>query len=149
MNRDVIQPLREKLVEQLTFIDENRRTFMDTYFPTDRYRYEERERYGKLFDRYVSTVEDVIGKLDDTSNLSLPYVLIGSEVSLFYIRDNEEDLLTVDFPEKADPDKGIVSFLSPIGSQLLLCPLQGTVELDTPNGKESVTIRNIKWANWS
>lgn len=147
MNHD--HRLRERLVKQLSFIDDNRMPMLDTYFPHDRYGYHERERYNKFFDHYVSTVEKMIAQLDGTNNATtISQVLIGSEVSVFYTQYNDEDTITICFPEKANPDLGHVSFLSPLAWQILLCRVDDSVHLNTPQGETSVTIREIKFIDW-
>lgn len=140
--------LRKRLIEQLTFFDENKMQLLDTYFPHDRFGYQERERYLHFLDRYVKTVETIVQQLNETSGSAIPKVLIGSEVSLFYEEYDEEDTLTICFPEKADPDSGKVSFLSPIASQILLRSVDDNVQLNTPQGDTSVTIRDIRFADW-
>lgn len=148
MNAGKRNLLRERLIEQMTFIDENRIRFLDTYFPHDRYSYQEREKYVNFFDRYVMTVEQMVQQIGETTDSTLSKVLIGSEVSLYYAQDDEEDSITICFPEKADPDAGNVSFLSPIASQILLCSTNETIQLNTPQGATDVTIREIRFVDW-
>lgn len=148
MNPDPNALLRKRLTEQLSYLDEHRTPFLDTYFPHDKYAYQERERHKKFLDRYVSTVETIIEQLEEATNFTLPKVLIGSEVSLFYSQFEEEETITICLPEKADPDLGYVSFLSPIASQILLRSINDVVQLETPQGETEVVIRKITFADW-
>lgn len=148
MNLDSNASLRKRLMEQISYLDEQRAPFLDMYFPHEKYAYQERERHKKFLDRYVSTVETIIEQLEEATDFTLPKVLIGSEVSLFYSQYEEEETITICLPEKADPDLGYVSFLSPIAAQILLRSQNEAVQLETPQGETEVVIQKITFIDW-
>lgn len=143
MNHNVCQPLRESLVKQLVYLEENYASFVDCYFASDM------DRYSDFFNRYTSHVQNFLLNLDDQSELlpSIPQVFIGSQVSLIYEEEQETEQLTICFPDQVNPDEGYISFLSPVGSQLLLRFLREKIVLVTPGGTNRVSIEEIIFTN--
>lgn len=147
MSPDVYERLVKRLQDQLSLVEGKRMTFMDKYFPQDKHGYAVRKKYNRFFDNYAAALKALIEQIDKTS-AALPRVIIGSEVALYYEDDKEEDAITICFPEKADPDNGFVSFLSPIASQLLLRRVNETVELKMPSGLKRVNVRKITFVDF-
>lgn len=79
---------------------------------------------------------------------SLAQILIGTRVTLYYMDDGTEEGLTICFPEKTDPDQGRVSFLSPIGRQLLMNRRDEPIRLEMPIGPLDVIVRDIRFVDW-
>lgn len=50
---------------------------------------------------------------------------------------------TLVFPEDADPGKGRISVLAPIGTGMLGCRVGDTFEWDTPSGKRVIHVKRI------
>ncbi|AMA73984.1 MULTISPECIES: GreA/GreB family elongation factor [Aneurinibacillus] len=138
-------PLQKRLVEQLAFIDEHRYTFLDTYFPSNLL---ERSKVDKFFDQYVQEVESFLSTFNAGPTSIMSRVFIGSKVLLFYEQGQETDSFTLCFPEKANPDSGYISFLSPVGWQLILRSTNEAFTLNTPNGKTDVVIQKIEFNDW-
>ncbi|WP_240689321.1 GreA/GreB family elongation factor [Ammoniphilus sp. YIM 78166] len=141
MNHSYNHPLRSGLVKQLVFIDENRTELLNQYLssaPT-------RDRNLKFFEQYVSEIEHLISSLGNQASACLNKVYIGTEVSVLYEDDQFTDQFTICFPEQSNPEQGCISFLSPVGNQLLLRELGERVVLCTPTGETSVVIQNIQY----
>ncbi|UYP10979.1 GreA/GreB family elongation factor [Priestia megaterium] len=72
-----------------------------------------------------------------------------SQVSLMYLDNKETEQFTICFPGQSDPDKGNISFLSPVGRQLLLRSAGEKLVLTTPGGNTEVIIKEIKFkSHW-
>lgn len=79
------------------------------------------ERINHFFNKYVLEAEDLIKNNQRNSMIScFPKVYIGTKVTLLYDEENETEGYVICFPEYSDPDSGYISFLSPVGRQLLL-----------------------------
>ncbi|WP_430131118.1 GreA/GreB family elongation factor [Priestia aryabhattai] len=72
-----------------------------------------------------------------------------SQVSLMYLDNKETEQFTICFPDQSDPDKGNISFSSPVGSQLLLRSAGEKLVLTTSGGNIEVIIKEIKFkSHW-
>ncbi len=146
MSHSPSNSIHSRLMEQLVFFDEQRFDFIDTYFrhipPANR------QKEVQFIDQYLSTVEALLPELKEANTSTLPKVLIGCEVSLFYEDDQMEESFTICFPETANPDSGRISFLSPIGQQVLMRSANETIQLQAPMGKVDVTVQRIKFVDW-
>lgn len=141
MNHSYNHPLRTGLLKQLVFIDENRTTLLNQYLSSA----PAEEKNPKFFEQYVSEIENVISHLGNRMAASLDKVYIGSQVAVLYEEDQFIDHFTICFPEQSNPDRGCISFLSPVGNQLLLRGLEERVVLNTPAGETSVVIKDIQF----
>lgn len=66
-----------------------------------------------------------------------------SSATLLDIETGEELDYTLVFPEDADPSKGKISILAPIGTGILGCRVGDTFEWDTPSGKRMLDVKRI------
>ncbi|PAD67884.1 hypothetical protein CHH83_16460 [Bacillus sp. 7586-K] len=141
MSHNPIDVLKETLISQLVFLEENSSELMDTYFAS------EREKYRSFCSSYTSEVESYLSLLNNQleKQSSLTKVFIGSKVSVKFEDDEEIEEFVICFPEETDPDNGFISFLSPVGHQLLLRSLGETMSLSTPGGEVRVTINDISF----
>ncbi|WP_134682595.1 GreA/GreB family elongation factor [Brevibacillus migulae] len=139
MNHSTHHPLRKRLVEQLVFLDENRFELQDMYAAT----VPPLDRDQQFFTKYAATVERFLSTFDPLEHASPTHVLIGSQVSIFYEEDFMTDDFTICLPEQSDPDKGYISFMSPVGRQLLLREKDEKVVLLTPNGAIHAVVKSI------
>lgn len=126
-------------MKQLVHIDENRLELLDQYLSAT----PAREKNYQFLDRYVSEVENFLLTFDSQLEPTLPKVFIGSQVTVAYDDDQDVEQFTICFPEEIDPDRGCISFLSPIGRQLLLRGREEQVALLTPNGETTVKIKQV------
>jgi transcription elongation factor GreA len=141
MNHSAYQG-REYFVRQLVYIDENIKELTELYFSSTPIQ----ERLKHFFNLYVLEVEDLL-KVNQKNNpiLFFPKVLIGTKVTVWYEEDNETEDYVICYPEQSDPDRGYISFLSPVGRQLLLKNNGEKLSLKIPTGELLVTIKEISY----
>lgn len=140
-HRSNLQPCREILVKQLITLGEEKRTFLDAYFDV---REPERIQMEKLLTAYTEYVQKLLLGPDE---LLHSVVLIGSEIRFDYIDFHTSDEFKIVMPEEADPDAGRISFLSPVGRQLLLSSKGETRSVTIPAGSMRVRITEITWSS--
>jgi transcription elongation factor GreA len=145
VNRSTLTPLHRRLVEQLVYFDEQRIPFLDLHFAGKQ---AERQKASQWLDQYVSTVESLLHETAGNTTSDLPRVVIGSQVTLHYVEEGYEEQLTICFPEQTDPDAGRISFLSPLGRQLLMHAVDDTLRLEMPMGTAEVIVRAIRFVDW-
>lgn len=139
----ILQGSNTQLVNQLVFFDEEKQSFLKRYIPND---LKERIRMDQVLSMYTTSLESIIPKGSQASLNSM--VLIGSQVTLCYEEDGYEDQYTVVFPHMTDPSKNWISFLSPIGLQLLMTKMDNSYEFIVPSGTMKVRIKDIKFMNY-
>lgn len=144
MNPSILDGSRKHLVNQLIFFDEQFSVFFHQYFPGQGM---QRVSMEKTVQRYLGTLESLL-KQDDTDLAQAlnSVTLLGSNVKVVYKADGYEESFTVVFPTEIDPDKNRISFLSPIGKQLLFAATGDQMILETPVGNHDVQIGEIKFA---
>ncbi|MEF3303404.1 GreA/GreB family elongation factor [Paenibacillus sp. GYB003] len=140
MNRSYLQTCRDQLVNQLVFFDEEKTNFLNQYFPVIT---PERNKIDRTITAYAAAVEKLFEDYTDETLHSV--VLIGSQVDLLYTDDGSTESYTIVFPHQADANQNRVSFLSPVGSQLLLTPVNETRRLGTPSGAIEVKLERIRY----
>jgi transcription elongation factor GreA len=137
-----LQGARSQLIAQLVYFDDEKYNFLDQYFPDFG---PKRTAAEKWISDYIGILESILRNL--TPDSLNRYVLIGSELTLKYADDGSTETYSVVFPHLTDPDRNRVSFLSPLGYQLLMKKSGDTCLLAVPSGELSVTIEQIKFAN--
>ncbi|MFD0961593.1 GreA/GreB family elongation factor [Paenibacillus chungangensis] len=100
----------------------------------------ERKATEQLLDKYTDTIKQL---LDNDAPIADGMVMIGSKVELEYLEYQTTDTFIIAFPHETDPEEGVISFLSPIGSQLLLAAIDSVVSIHTPAGAMQVRIISI------
>lgn len=141
MNHSLMQP-NDFFVQQLVYLDENIKEFTNLYLSSTPVP----ERLKNFFSLYSLEVEDLIQEnLHKGSIPFFPKVLIGTKVTVLYNEDNETEDYIICFPEQSDPDSGYISFLSPVGRQLLLKKIGETLSLKIPTGELVITIKEISY----
>ncbi|MFC4099451.1 GreA/GreB family elongation factor [Paenibacillus xanthanilyticus] len=134
--------VREYILRQLVHLEESKKTMLDAYFPLPD-RHAERKSTEILFGRYVHRIEKLLFCLTHEPDFQLTFVVIDSTVT---IRDKRSQVLErykICYPDKADIDAGCISFLSPLGRQLLLSPIYSTVQVALPGGECEYTVERI------
>ncbi|WP_309123395.1 GreA/GreB family elongation factor [Paenibacillus sp.] len=136
---------REHFIHQLVYFDEQYPAFFDNYLSG--LQDTERALIEKSIRRYTDTLVELLEKEDDALFERLKaVVLIGSRANVYYEEDGFEESFTVVYPSESDPDKNRISFLSPIGRQLLFATPDRSLTLDVPSGKLQVVVREIRYA---
>jgi len=138
----LLQDSKLQLVSQLVYLDEEKTRFLDHYFP-DHGR--ERNKVEQVLFVYASVLEKIMDDLNETTLHSS--VLIGSRVSLRYLDDGYEESYTIVFPQQTDAALNRISFLSPIGMQLLMTKKGETYGLSIPSGEIKVKIEEVVYDN--
>jgi transcription elongation factor GreA len=132
-----------QLVNQLVFFDDEKNFFLMQYLPDDS---NEQKKVEQVLSVYTTSLEKIIKDGNEESLNSM--VLIGSQVTLRYEDDGFEEQFTIVFPQKADPSKNWISFLSPIGLQLLMTRVNESYGFVVPSGILGVKIQEIKYMNY-
>ncbi|WP_102347851.1 GreA/GreB family elongation factor [Bacillus sp. Marseille-P3661] len=139
MNRS-IHEIKDDFLQQLNFIDENIKELTELYIATTPIQ----QRIKHYFNLYILEVEELLDK--NIMNISsIPKVFIGTKVTVWYEDEDETEDYVICFPEQSDPDSGLISFLSPVGKQLLLKSIGEKLLLKVPTGDVSVTIKDITY----
>ncbi|OAB46692.1 GreA/GreB family elongation factor [Paenibacillus glacialis] len=138
----LLQGSNTQLVNQLVFFDEEKQSFLKKYIPDDA---KERNKVDQVLNMYTASLENIIAESSRESLNSK--VLIGSQVTLRYLDDGYEEQYSIVFPHMTDPSKNWISFLSPIGLQLLMTTMGEVCEFIVPSGSIEVTITEIKYMN--
>jgi transcription elongation factor GreA len=141
MNHSVPQN-KEDFVQQLVYIDENIKELTNLYISSTPVQ----ERVKHFFNIYTLEVEELLKENSKRKVISaFPKVYIGTKVTVWYEEDHEAEEYTICLPEQSDPDSGFISFLTPVGKQLLLKNIGETLLLKVPTGEVPVTIKEISY----
>ncbi|MVO98072.1 GreA/GreB family elongation factor [Paenibacillus lutrae] len=133
---------RTQLIQQLVYFDEELTTFLEAYTPNQsKIRSTTRQH---LMD-YCLELTRLMQEFKE--EILHSRVLIGSRVLVRYMDDQETDSYTIVFPSKADPNINYISFLSPIGSCLLLGDVGKVCSIETPSGISVMKIEKIEFRN--
>ncbi|MEH7493208.1 GreA/GreB family elongation factor [Neobacillus niacini] len=133
---------KDYYVQQLSYIDENIKELTNLYLSSTPIQ----ERLKHFFNLYVLEVEDLLKTNKRNEIISFfPKVLIGTKVTVLYDEENETEDYVICYPEQSDPDLGYISFLSPVGRQLLFKNLGDKVSIKIPTGELLVSIKDISF----
>ena len=135
------QETRLQLIQQLVYFDEEKLHFLDRYYPEQD---QKRRMVEKAIEEYAAFLNGILEKSGGETLHSV--ALIGSQVELRYLDDGSTESYTIVFPEEADPAKGRVSFLSPVGFQLLMARRSDVLQLALPFGETSVQVEKVEFA---
>ena len=125
---------------QLMMIDENIKELTNLYISSTPIQ----ERKKHFFSLYVMEVEELL-KSKKKAFTNLPKVFIGTKVTVEYDEDGDTEDYFICFPEQSNPDMGFISFLSPVGRQLLLKKIGEQISISIPSGELRVTIKEISF----
>jgi transcription elongation factor GreA len=133
---------KDYYVQQLNYIDENIKELTNLYLSSTPIQ----ERLKHFFNLYVLEVEDLLKTNKRNEIISFfPKVFIGTKVTVLYDEEDETEDYVICYPEQSDPDLGYISFLSPVGRQLLFKNLGDKVSIKIPTGELLVTIKEISF----
>lgn len=125
------QSLRSRLTERLSYLDDLLRGGLNDVLPaTDDL--DAREAHKERLKAYLSEAQSL---LEMQAEAAVDRVLMDVPVRLVDQETGDAELFTVVAPHEADPTAGRISFLSPLGSALLLRRVEETVILDAPGGQ--------------
>jgi transcription elongation factor GreA len=133
---------KDYYLQQLNYIDENIKELTNLYLSSTPVQ----ERLKHFFNLYVLEVEDLLERNKKNDMISFfPKVFIGTKVTVLYDEEDETEDYVICYPEQSDPDLGYISFLSPVGRQLLFKSLGDKVSIKIPTGELLVTIKEISF----
>lgn len=141
--------IREMLVSQLTFFDEQLKLFLDHYLPAaDDVRItRERKNTRAFIERYMFKLEQYLTSHTNGEDIPCPdFVFLGSTVTLQYIDNKQIVAYTLCMPEDSHPDNRCISIVSPLGFQLLMATKGGQVTIVTPGRIAEVNVVDIEVA---
>jgi len=138
----VLQGSRMQLINQLVYFDDQQQEFLDQYFPGTP---KDRVQIEQVLSEYSKTLENILSEF--TQDQLNSTVLIGSQMKLLYIEGGFTETFTVVFPHQAEPSQNKISFLSPVGIQLLLGKVNQTYQIKNPSGGVEVRLEEIKYNN--
>ncbi|MCM3781722.1 GreA/GreB family elongation factor [Neobacillus mesonae] len=138
----LLEGSRNQLINQLVYLDEDLPSFLDEYYPTLN---KQRSIVENTLKKYASIIEGILTNFTD-NNLNT-FVLIGSKVTIQYLDDSTSESFVIVFPSNAEPDKNSISFLSPIGLQLLMAQEKEVYDLDIPSGTIQIRVEKIQFYN--
>jgi regulator of nucleoside diphosphate kinase len=75
-------------------------------------------------------------ELVESRNVPADIVTMHSQVTIVDARTGHRDQMTLCYPREADPAKGLLSVLSPVGMSLIGLRLGATATWKTPGGEE-------------
>ncbi|MNZ94333.1 Transcription elongation factor GreA [compost metagenome] len=140
MNHSTLTPgLRESLLNQLVVLGEEKKTFLDAYFAAH---IKERSDASQFLADYVTFVEKQL-QLKPEEQLATVY--IGTEVTIYDMEYKSTDTFEIVYPDEMDPDENRISFLSPLGKQLLMRRIGEVFQVETPSGVMEIRIDNIQY----
>lgn len=133
---------REFFVRQLILFGDEKTQFLDAYFPDFG---NGRSQADQLLSDYTQVLKSHLASEEENWS---GMVLIGSRVFISYLDDMSTETLTIVSPHHAVlPEDGSaecpVSFLSPMGRELLMKPCGELVHVHTPSGRLPVRIDRI------
>lgn len=131
--------VREYFNRQLAALGQQTYPLLDTYFPLPG---KERTEMSDLLSTYAQTLKTLLEKPD------MPWpaiVLIGSQVRVTYLEEQDSSTFTIVYPQDVDPDRCRISFLSPIGRQLLLRAPGDSFPILTPAGNLPVQVESVQF----
>ncbi|MEH7106687.1 GreA/GreB family elongation factor [Bacillus sp. JJ1764] len=133
---------REYFLQQLGFIDENIKELTNLYLSSTPVQ----ERMKHFFNLYALELEELLKRNHKKSIITVfPKVFIGTKVTIKYDDDDETEDYVICFPDASDPDQGLISFMSPVGRQLLLKEKGEKIALKIPSGEIAVSINEISF----
>ncbi|MBW7476791.1 GreA/GreB family elongation factor [Paenibacillus oenotherae] len=138
MNRSLDASIATSLIEQLVFFDEQRQSLLERFYP-DHHR--DRRRIEQLMNRYRNRLEQIIA--GNNTNTLEHTVLIGSYVKVRNEEDGTMESYCLVLPDDANMEEHCISFLSPIGQELLLSDKGQTITVQTPAGSYQLIVAEI------
>ncbi|MGI5838700.1 MAG: GreA/GreB family elongation factor [bacterium] len=133
----------ENLLRQLVEIKEGKNKLFEEYFPEPS---PERNEIEALLDNYITRLSHLLqetgkAKLGDRD---VPFVTIGSEVTIEDLADQTVYKYRVVNPSHAAASEGDISYLSSVGKALLLKKVGDRIEVKAPGGTFRYQIKSIR-----
>ena len=103
-----------------------------------------KERQGMVEGRILD-LKDKLGRAEiiDCTKVATGRVVFGTVITLFDMKTETEVTFQLLGPEEVDVDKGVISFLSPLGKALLGKEEDDEVSVGTPGGMREYEVISI------
>ncbi len=103
-----------------------------------------KEKQG-LMEARISELEDILGRAQvvDPSVLEHKRISFGSTVTLVDLDTDEEVTYTIVGASEADPDRGLISYHSPLARQLIGKEPGDEVRMKLPGGEKDYEIEQV------
>ena len=103
-----------------------------------------KERQGMVEGRILD-LKDKLGRAEiiDCTKVATERVVFGTVITLFDMKTETEVTCQLLGPEEVDVDKGVISFLSPLGKALLGKEEDDEVSVGTPGGMREYEVISI------
>ncbi len=103
-----------------------------------------KERQGMVEGRILD-LKDKLGRAEiiDCTKVATERVVFGTVITLFDMKTETEVTFQLLGPEEVDVDKGVISFLSPLGKALLGKEEDDEVSVGTPGGMREYEVISI------
>lgn len=137
MSRSDNAKFQEQLIAQENYFEQETSELLRKLYPDTG----KRDELQKLIDRYMDHIRLVLeGSLQgETDTL----VWIGSDVTVVDEIEGFEETYKIVLPQQIDADLGHISFMSPLGSKLLLARQGVRIEVDSPSGSYGMIISKV------
>ncbi|WP_449538568.1 GreA/GreB family elongation factor [Ferdinandcohnia sp. Marseille-Q9671] len=130
-------------VEQRGYLEQNYQELNKLYLTST----PQKEIVKDFFRLYIGHLENFVKDIQkNVDQVPIPKVFIGTKVTVIFDGEDDTEDYYICLPKQSDPDAGCISFLSPVGRQLLLREIGDEILLSTPAGGVPVTIQNISFA---
>ncbi len=137
------QPQLEGLIKQLVNIEEKKDVLINEFFSSPS---RERENFENFINIYIKELEKLVQNAKTNSkNNQPPFVVIGSNVQVQDLEDDEVYNFKIISPYDEKKDASSASFLSPVGKSLLLKRIGDKVDIKTPAGTLQYVIKSIEF----
>ena len=105
-----------------------------------------KEKQGMMEAR-ISELTDLVGRAQVVDPSTLPHqrISFGSTVTLVDVETDEVLVYTIVGGQESNPDKGLISFQSPLAKQLLGKQEGDEVRLNLPSGKKHYEIEAVEY----
>ncbi|WP_210367542.1 GreA/GreB family elongation factor [Bacillus sp. REN3] len=134
----------EYFQDQLAFIEENYKELNNLYVSSTPLN-EQVKDFLAIYVREVEKYTALLGRMgSDKPPLK---VFIGTKVTVSFDGDEDREDYHICLPDHSNPDNGVISFISPVGRQLLLKNTGDQISLSVPNGHLNVTIEKITFSD--
>ena len=138
----VSMPEFESILANLVQLEEGYEKLLNEYF----YGYSaERETAMDMILDYIRQLDKILKHVSfsETSGNTFPFVIIGSQVEIEDIDNDEVLRYRIVHPHERDIAKDYISFFSPVGMALLLKKQGDHITISTPGGVYRYRIRSI------
>lgn len=140
----------ESLVKQMVDLEERLPDILDEFFAggLDARTLQQREEINGLLTNYLKQLDGLVASSevsDDSAAETVPFVTLGSIVTLHNLGSGQISEVIVVTPYEIDRQAGKISFLSPLGKALLLKRPGDVFEILAPRGTIQYQVISIRY----